>query len=79
MVVRERDETTRRPGAWVRGARRAAGLTQMDLAFACGVSETSVRRWERTAIDFLAWRGLLSILDLPPDWEPPRPRKPRRR
>lgn len=78
---RKRDRETR-PGWWVEAARAEAGrikgkerpVSQMRLATLAGRHVSAVARWESDdgEIDYLSWVGLLTLLELPVDWEPPK-------
>lgn len=88
---RQRERETR-PGWWVEAARVEAGkragksrpISQMKLATLAGRHVSAVSRWETEEgeIDYLAWVGLLALLELPIDWEPtpapPKPIRPRK-
>lgn len=58
-------------GSMMRALRVSLGMTQQDLAARLQVSLRSITRWEIGHVDRLTWRGVLSTLELPPDWEPP--------
>lgn len=45
------DEYARRAAEGLRSWRRAAGMSQVDLAAACGVSRGTVLRWEDPSKD----------------------------
>jgi hypothetical protein len=85
---RKRDRETR-PGWWVEAARREAAriqkrerpVSQMKLASQAGRHVSAIARWESDGgeIDYLSWVGILHLLDLPVDWEPPPPAKAKSR
>jgi transcriptional regulator with XRE-family HTH domain len=58
------------PGSWVKAARAAADKTQRQLWEAIGVDRTTVWRWEHGDVPIVKWRGILTTLGLPADWQP---------
>jgi hypothetical protein len=74
--VAKRDAEVWVPGDWVRAAARAAGeKSQQDLADLAKAHRTTTYRWmrrdEKGGVDYITWRGILSVLGLPADWQPP--------
>lgn len=78
VAARMRDRDVR-PGWWVKAARvehsRRKGLeqpiSQMDTATLVGRDKSAIARWEGGGdIDYIAWVGLLTLLEIPSDWEP---------
>ena len=65
-----------KPGSWVKAARTLCGISsQMKLAVLIGRDKATVTRWEGTdgEIDYVSWIGVLTLLGLPPEWEPGEP------
>lgn len=67
VVTRERDT---RPGAWVKAAMDARGLNEAEVAVRTRRDPSTIHRWKRSGLDFIAWIGLLNLLGLPATWEP---------
>ena len=51
MVRRQHNEHAQQAAEGLRAWRRAAGMTQVELAAACGVSRGTVLRWEDPSTD----------------------------
>lgn len=51
VVVERRDAVLRRFAANLRRHREAADLAQVELAYGVGVSEVTIRRWEKAKHD----------------------------
>jgi hypothetical protein len=66
-VARERET---RPGDWVQAAMDARHTDDAHVAVLVGRHPTTVYRWRKAGIDYVAWVGLLNLLGLPPTWEP---------
>lgn len=75
-LTRERET---RPGKWVQAALDARALDDAHAAVIVGRSPTTIYRWRKGGIDFIAWIGLLNLIGLPVEWQPghPVPKLPR--
>ncbi len=61
------------PGWWVTALLQHLTKNEDDASHDASVSVSTVYRWQAKGIDFLDWRGVLSIYDLPNNWKPPKP------
>lgn len=66
-VARDRET---RPGAWVTSLLEKRAMSEEDLAVLVKRSASTVFRWRREGIDYIAWVGVLALLDEPLDWKP---------
>lgn len=73
VATREREQ---RSGAWVEAALTARGLDDASVAVLTRRAPTTVYRWRMGGIDYLDWIGLLTLLALPPRWQPGDPVPP---
>jgi hypothetical protein len=74
LTMAAKQERPKIPGAWVKAARKAAGdVPQSKLVELTGRDRVTVYRWEKPTggCDPFTWRGILSALGLPSDWQPP--------
>ncbi len=69
--VPSRRARAKKPGWWVTALMHELGKNEDDVSHDASVSTSTVYRWQSVkGIDFLDWRGLLSIYGLKSDWKP---------
>lgn len=66
-VARDRET---RPGTYVTAILELKGMSEEDMAVLVKRSSSTIFRWRREGIDYIAWVGVLALLGLPLDWKP---------